>query len=273
MNKIKKNPIIFSILLIVSVYSINKIPISNLLFKYGLSDFYSETLENIIINFIALIIILILIRKLEIGLAIKGGNLTTLLFYVPILLIAIIFSGGSLHLSIIETTNNFKLFIYGLEIFTSAFLEEFLFRGLILAILLKYYYRKKYGLLKSILISSLIFGCIHFLNYFNNQDVGIKSVTNQIYATFAFGFMYGAAYLKTKNIIILAIIHSLSNFFAGIVDIENQAIHENIIESNKSGLEIIFSEIIRIIIFGIPILIGLFTISQIKEEEIKEFVE
>lgn len=74
--------------------------------------------------------------------------------------------------------------------------EELFFRGILLR-----RFTLKWSPQKSIIISSIIFGIIHF------------NPINVVFA-FALGCVLGYAYLKTKNIFVPMLLHSFSNFLA-----------------------------------------------------------
>jgi hypothetical protein len=80
--------------------------------------------------------------------------------------------------------------------------------------------------------------------------------------------MYGAVYVKTRSIIILSILHFFSNFFALIGTLEMATIIETTNNIGNSFLIEFVEEIIRLVIFGIPLFIGLFVIKFTNKEDI-----
>jgi membrane protease YdiL (CAAX protease family) len=90
----------------------------------------------------------------------------------------------------------------------TGFLEELLCRGLVLALLIQYYQSKNehHYLLKSVLISSLLFGVAHFGNVIENPQA-IGAIAGQVtYATFI-GVGFAAVYLQTRSLLPLIVIH------------------------------------------------------------------
>ena len=75
------------------------------------------------------------------------------------------------------------------------FMEEMVFRGVILSSL------RKYGVGFSIVASALVFGLAHM------------SVSNVVFATIA-GLVFGFLYAKTNNLWLTVIVHALNNFIA-----------------------------------------------------------
>lgn len=271
MTVLKRHPALFSLFSLIVIYCFNKIPLSNILILSGYNEFKSNAIEKIIFNCIVSFCIYIIIVKQKIPFSLNNKTYNGAAYYLPAILYIVIFSGGfrtfqELHFCSISSS---IIFLYGFKVLSAAFLEEILFRGLILGLLLHRYYQIKNGALKSIIFSGLIFGCIHILNLWSDDGQSLKGVFNQIYAATGLGVMYGAIYLKTRSIIVLAILHFLSNFFAGVGELEIGSIleHRKIIES--SILNSILTEFFRIFIFGIPLLIGLFVIRQVDKSEIE----
>ena len=197
-------------------------------------------------------------------------------YYLPLLFYVIVFSGGFKDFRNFDFTsisiNTF--FSYILKYFSSSFLEEFLFRGLILGLFLVKYLKSKNGILKSVVFSGLTFGFIHIINFWTLEGQTFKGISNQVYATACFGIMYGATYLKTRSILTLGIIHFISNFFSSIRELKiNDVVnYSNILASDKTFISIVISEIFRIVIFGIPLIIGLYLIYNTKREDLKKII-
>lgn len=272
MITLKNKPFIFSFLIILTIYIINKLPLSNIFINSGFNEFNSNASENIIINCFVLLAIYLIIKNTNIPVKFIG-KLINVPYYIPLIIFLFVFSGGGNNIGKFDLISIETLLVYGAETFSSAFLEELLFRGLILGLFLFKYNKSKNGIFKAVLFSSLIFGSIHFLNFWSQPGATLKGVFNQIYATACFGFMYGAVYLKTRNLFILAFFHSISNFIGGIGEIEAANVVENIVRNDPTLLNTIITEIIRLVIFGIPLLIGYFVYQRINKEDIEDMMK
>lgn len=93
------------------------------------------------------------------------------------------------------------------NIFTG-FLEEILCRGMVIVLLLDYLKAKGQGhlMFKAALLSSLMFGLVHFVNVFEKPET-IGVIGGQvIYATFI-GMGFAACYLRTLSLLPLIVIH------------------------------------------------------------------
>jgi membrane protease YdiL (CAAX protease family) len=202
-----------------------------------------------------------------------SSNLSEIKYYLPLIFYIFIFSGGfndffSFNFSSISYH---VLSVYTLKYLSSSFLEEFVFRGFILGIFILNFSSTKHGILKSVVFSGLIFGLMHIINLWTFENQTINGVLNQVYATTCFGVMYGATYLKTRSILTLGILHFISNFFASITELNFIEVIDNSISIvDKSLTNTIISEVFRIIIFGIPLVIGLYLIYNSDKDDIKK---
>ena len=129
----------------------------------------------------------------------------------PCLLVALanfpfsaLFTGG---LSIVreELIALYILYVLGISI-----VEEMVFRGVLLFLLLDIFRNQRLKYFLSALISSLIFALFHLTNVFAGMDIG--SVLLQVVYTFLIGGMFSVMALKTKSIWMGVFIHALFDF-------------------------------------------------------------
>ncbi len=273
LSKLRTNPIFSSLIVIILIILFHKIPLNDFFLNIGFSKYNSESYDKIIINLISIIGLFILIKREKIPFKLFCLNFKNLKYYLPLILYIIIFSSGFRDfLNFDFSSLNFNiLFSYTLKYFSSSFLEEFLFRGFILGLFLLYFPATRKGIFKSIALSGLIFGLMHIINLWTLEGQTIKGMLNQVYATTCFGIMYGATYIKTRSILTLGFLHFLSNFFSMINELNFiEVISNSVTEVDRSLLNIIISEIFRIIIFGIPLIIGLFLIYNTNEKDLNK---
>ena len=110
--------------------------------------------------------------------------------------------------------------------------EEVIFRGIILEQL-----SKKNNIIKSLLVSSLLFGIMHF-----NIHQGVHA--------FFIGLIFGYIYIKTNSLILAMFLHFINNFINFIFSIlDVESVLETAVKFNP--LELIGGIIILIISFGI----------------------
>lgn len=88
--------------------------------------------------------------------------------------------------------------------------EEFIFRGVILNLLIDRFEKTTKGIYASIAVSSIIFGLAHISNIISG--VSIKSSLIQAVGAMVLGVLLSAIYLRTKNIWVVAILHAFMDF-------------------------------------------------------------
>ena len=95
--------------------------------------------------------------------------------------------------------------------------EELLCRGILYKTLKMRHGERGKGLLLALLMSSLIFGLMHFLNMMNG--VAFLPVLTQVAAAFFIGIFFGALYIRTGSLLPAILIHMLYNTFLGLKDV------------------------------------------------------
>ncbi len=96
----------------------------------------------------------------------------------------------------LELSSQTGIFSFMTIVIAAPILEELIFRGIVLDGLLK-----KYSPLKSILISSILFGIVHLNPW-------------QFIAALVIGIFSGWVYYKTRNLMLCILIHFVNNFVA-----------------------------------------------------------
>lgn len=96
----------------------------------------------------------------------------------------------------------FLLYCLGIGLF-----EEFLFRGVLFKYVAEYFGRSKKGFIKTFFISSIVFGVAHLLNLF--MGAGLSSTLLQVAYSTLIGGLCAFILLKTKNILLCVITHSI----------------------------------------------------------------
>jgi len=271
MKTLKSKPVLFSLIIILLILIFHRVPLYKLFSILGLNEYNSNSYDKVVINSISVIGILLIIKKNHIPFRLFSFSLKNLKYYLPLLFYILIFSGGFNDFQNFNFTsiNLDTLLSYTLKYASSSFLEEFIFRGLILGVFLLNYPKTKRGILKSVMLSGLIFGLMHIINLWSFDNQTIKGVLNQVYATACFGIMYGATYIKTRSLLTLGLLHFFSNFFSQISELNFiEVISNSTTIADKSLVNIIISEIFRLIVYGIPLIIGLFLIYNTNEKDL-----
>lgn len=112
--------------------------------------------------------------------------------------------------AVIQSDVNAAVIIgYVCACFGGVFLEESIFRGLILPTLYRKYSSKKHGVFLAALISSLLFGVTHLVNLLAGASVG--AVIMQIGYSFLIGGMCACAMILSGNILYPVALHFIFN--------------------------------------------------------------
>ena len=149
---------------------------------------------------------ILLMRRLNIKLF---GKPQRILYLIPCLIIAIDnFQFHSYFKGNMELIHNqpldFVLFaLYCLSVGT---FEECIFRGVIFSVLASRFSKDKKGLMKTFVVSSLVFGVSHLFNGFSFGTI------LQVGYTILTGGLFAFVLMKTKNIFCCAFVHGLYNF-------------------------------------------------------------
>ncbi len=87
--------------------------------------------------------------------------------------------------------------------------EEFIFRGIILHIMMEKWGKTKQGIFQALLYSALLFAAFHGLNAFSGSSFLATGL--QIGYSFLTGMLFGYVYLQTKSIWYAVILHTIYN--------------------------------------------------------------
>lgn len=247
------------------IFVITFLAIAMILFEFNVISIFSESILSLEIKdivtrilggIIALCVVIILgYRILN---PFKKIALTTFLLIFISLVVSInnfpfiaFFQGNAF----IEESNTYIL-VFAIKCFSVGFIEEFIYRGVILLFLLQIYRNKRMAIHKALFISALIFAGSHLFNLFYGYSFGGTFL--QVSYSFLTGIMWGLVLLKTGNIWVPIILHSLYNFF-GLIFFELGTISNNL-NSPTIIITIILSLLVAIYLYKV--------LSNIKESDI-----
>lgn len=134
--------------------------------------------------------------------------------------------------------------------------EEVILRALLLGCMFLQWKDKKHGLYVSLFASALIFGCLHFVNLTAPDSIPLNVYLQVFYAT-AVGVLFGAAFLRSRNLWSVFLIHFL-------IDFTNSLDTAGETAAGTDG--IVFAFVASVIFFAV----GLWSVRKAKHEEIKQ---
>lgn len=192
-----KNEVTFAIVLIV-VYVVGSSIMMSLSESIG-----SEFLAQMIFHIVMSAVVFAFIKKNDLmkHLGLCGSEVSAgkMLFYIPLLLPAVmpVFFGVGLNYSPMETI--FRT----ISMIGVGFLEEIIFRGFLFKGICKS------SVKRAIVISSVTFAIGHIVNLLNGYDI-VRSIIQIVYAV-AVGFMLVFVFYRTGSLIMCIVFHALNN--------------------------------------------------------------
>ncbi|URZ09124.1 CPBP family intramembrane glutamic endopeptidase [Clostridium felsineum] len=230
------------------------------IFKARPSD-YDAILMSDSLGIIFAIIVMFLLRKINVlrekkdgilkGLFV-GGFLTFICFFSLLAMLTTVQEKKLLPIS--------SIIVFTLSMIAVGMAEEFIFRGIILNLLVDKFGKTTKGIWAAVIVSSVIFGCAHISNVLSG--VHLKAAFIQAMGTIAVGALLAAIYLRTRNIWVVIFLHAFMDFssligagFFGVSSFTGQV--------NQYG----YIKLVSVAIYFIPVFILL------RGSKMKEIIE
>lgn len=144
---------------------------------------------------------------------------------------------NSLFLDPIHADSLFYLPTFVFYVFSVGLVEELMFRGYIQNQFIQYFGKSNTGIIRSILLSAILFGTMHFLRF----DKGIFGEATQYSYALFIGLAFGIALYKTQRIYPLIILHALINFASGVDELGESYFLKSNLNSPLESLIILIS--------------------------------
>lgn len=128
---------------------------------------------------------------------------------------------------------SYNIFSFTVYMITVGMAEEFLCRGIMTETLEEHYGTEWSGSLKAILISSFIFGLIHFTNLI--LGASFIGVFGQVLNAFAIGVVFAVIYLRTGNLWVTVVIHAIWDFLILMATGDGLFVSSKTLEEKLSG--------------------------------------
>lgn len=150
----------------------------------------------------------------------------------------------------------------------TGFYEEIIMRGMLLGHMMKHWKNDEKKVLKSVVVTSILFGAVHLGNlvYGNILD----TIFQVFYAT-TLGLVFGAAYLRTKNLWACIFIHGIIDVSSAVYTI-NYAPGEEVVDMG-SGNGLMGSGIGFLLVLAANLLSVVVFLYELRKEKRAEIVE
>jgi CAAX amino terminal protease family. len=138
---------------------------------------------------------------------------------------------------------------------STGFVEELVCRGFVLTVMLDKYGSTKKGCYKAVLLSSLLFGLVHMLNFVTGRGTLIQVGSQAVYAIF-FGVYFAAIFIRCNSLWPVIITHALFDFFGSVQEIAVGAKFDNTMSGNVTWQSALISIALMapLFIYGLIIL-------------------
>jgi membrane protease YdiL (CAAX protease family) len=239
-------------------------PLREILINCQINELSAQFISGIFIRSLLIIASLIIITKL---------NLNKFLGIYPYLKIrnlqAVVIPLGFITIGIISNfgvylnTNLVVLILFSGSVLAIGFVEELIFRGILLPLFIKSFINNKNSLLLSVILSSLLFSCIHLINLISQPD-NLVGILSQVFFALSIGVFFGGLMLRTENILVPAILHALINFAFGSGKLKNET-HDILNDDILNKID--WSSLVPTTIFFIFIFLsGIYMIRKVYKE-------
>lgn len=247
-------PIFLSLLFVSLIYLLGY-PFKDFLLNYTEDIFIATKTSGFTVRFFLIFLLIKLIKKENLCMSIGLNNLRKIkniqALFIPFIVFSLyIFSNP--WKSYNAEIEHFFLFFNSVLIV--AIFEELLFRGF----MFNFFYKQFKSNIKSALVSSFIFGFVHYLDLFS-QPENIIGITKQVLIAISLGMFFCGLYLRTGNILASILIHFLFKvaFGANELFINYQDLTNKLSSSQINMSSLILTTIVLLIFF----LSGLFMIK------------
>ncbi len=242
------------------------LPVRSILEQYIIEEKKVRLVAGIIMRLAMFITLVYLIKRLKLT-AFLGLKTRFSLDQFSVIIIPVVIIGMSIFgdLTLYRNAGLSLLSLFLLSNLLVALVEEFAFRAIVLPLILKIRSDRKRLLLVSVVMSSLIFGVLHYMNLFREPG-NFSGITSQVIFATSIGVYLGALFLRTRHIIFPVMIHFLVNvaFGKAVLKPENNDVVTKVVEETTDGTSLLLT----LGLFGSIALGGVFVIRLVNREDI-----
>lgn len=181
---------------------------------------------------------------------------------VPFLIVGLLCLG---NLETYRSADGEVVVLFALFVLLVGLVEELTFRGMILPLLI----RRGWGLTGAVLLSSLLFGVIHYFNLLRQPD-NFAGVNGQVIIAFCLGGFFAGLFLRTGNIFPAALFHAFFNFTFAAGALQGKDVLEKD-PTEAAGLDA--GDIGGLVVFGLVLISGLVMARWADEDSVRDKVK
>ena len=184
--------------------------------QYSVDELRNKWIETSVRQTIGALLVVLLLTFMKTRLFARPQQL---LYAIPCLIIAvnnfpfISYFNGNMHFKRTETLDFLYFAAYCLSV---GLFEEFVFRGVVFSALASSFSKDRKGMIKTFVVSSVVFGLVHLFNLFGGAGV-VPTLLQVVYTTLM-GGVFAFVLMKTKNLLCCAFVHALYNFGGLLLD-------------------------------------------------------
>jgi len=215
----EKQPLIFSVLTIILAEAL----LGACLFLFQPFRLYQYNFITVVSYLIPLIFVLLIIFALKLfpQLRFSARGLRKGLFlgwlFILIGLVSLITGFNFSKLNSIASKSWAMLLPFSAVMLLNAMIEEFLFRGIMLNLLLKKWNTIK----KAVIVSALIFGAAHMIQLISTPSRPMGIILT-IMLAFGSGVYFAAIYIRSKNIWAVVLLHAIFDWLSNVPGVLTQ---------------------------------------------------
>lgn len=209
---VSKFPVAAAILIMLIAVPLTEIPLQDW-FTFGLDKQGASYMTGIIEQGGVSLLLVLLMHQL--GMIVEGGftHLRTwkALWLSWPMLVYCVLNGGTSPFDgtlTIDTSRPTIIVLFVLLYASVGFIEEILFRGIILPLMLRRWGGTRRGIYLAVILSSSIFGLLHLINLVAGRRDLLSTLSQMVYGTF-FGVYFAAVFLRNRSIWPVIFTHAL----------------------------------------------------------------
>lgn len=111
----------------------------------------------------------------------------------------------------IISINTSLLILFTINMLLVGFFEEYFVRGIILPLVIKINIQRRHSILIGVIISSILFGLLHYINLYRGQE-SVAQINGLVVFATCMGIFMSGLFLRTESILPVALFHALVDF-------------------------------------------------------------